>query len=119
MKDLARDYLETFESSNEDANEDALVRRIAYNLRTRISNAGTYSHIACADNKITYSSTTRGSNKPVAWDLIPKSDAYNVASFNLDRKRSAISAAFSFLTCLLYTSPSPRDATLSRMPSSA
>ena len=24
-----------------------------------------------------------------------------------------------FLTCLLYTSPSPRDATLSRMPSSA
>ena len=25
----------------------------------------------------------------------------------------------SFITCLLYTSPSPRDATLSRMPSSA
>ena len=24
-----------------------------------------------------------------------------------------------FFTCLLYTSPSPRDATLSRMPSSA
>ena len=24
-----------------------------------------------------------------------------------------------FLSCLLYTSPSPRDATLSRMPSSA
>ena len=24
-----------------------------------------------------------------------------------------------FMTCLLYTSPSPRDATLSRMPSSA
>ena len=27
--------------------------------------------------------------------------------------------AVSFMTCLLYTSPSPRDATLSRMPSSA
>ena len=27
--------------------------------------------------------------------------------------------AFAFVTCLLYTSPSPRDATLSRMPSSA
>ena len=27
--------------------------------------------------------------------------------------------AFNFETCLLYTSPSPRDATLSRMPSSA
>ena len=26
---------------------------------------------------------------------------------------------FDSLTCLLYTSPSPRDATLSRMPSSA
>ena len=26
---------------------------------------------------------------------------------------------FSYLGCLLYTSPSPRDATLSRMPSSA
>ena len=25
----------------------------------------------------------------------------------------------SYITCLLYTSPSPRDATLSRMPSSA
>ena len=28
-------------------------------------------------------------------------------------------AEWSFSTCLLYTSPSPRDATLSRMPSSA
>ena len=28
-------------------------------------------------------------------------------------------ASYSFNTCLLYTSPSPRDATLSRMPSSA
>ena len=27
--------------------------------------------------------------------------------------------AFTYLGCLLYTSPSPRDATLSRMPSSA
>ena len=28
-------------------------------------------------------------------------------------------ATYSGITCLLYTSPSPRDATLSRMPSSA
>ena len=27
--------------------------------------------------------------------------------------------SFNYKTCLLYTSPSPRDATLSRMPSSA
>ena len=34
---------------------------------------------------------------------------------NLDIKRSL----YSNISCLLYTSPSPRDATLSRMPSSA
>ena len=34
-------------------------------------------------------------------------------------KFTAILAAGFFITCLLYTSPSPRDATLSRMPSSA
>ena len=31
----------------------------------------------------------------------------------------AIDEAYQYLVCLLYTSPSPRDATLSRMPSSA
>ena len=30
-----------------------------------------------------------------------------------------IEASINYLPCLLYTSPSPRDATLSRMPSSA
>ena len=39
--------------------------------------------------------------------LAPKGDALYVAS------------AEGFKDCLLYTSPSPRDATLSRMPSSA
>ena len=33
--------------------------------------------------------------------------------------RAAASQMASLLSCLLYTSPSPRDATLSRMPSSA
>ena len=32
---------------------------------------------------------------------------------------SAVNLAGNTVTCLLYTSPSPRDATLSRMPSSA
>ena len=31
----------------------------------------------------------------------------------------AVDLAGGFVNCLLYTSPSPRDATLSRMPSSA
>ena len=34
-------------------------------------------------------------------------------------KRGKIDASIKISTCLLYTSPSPRDATLSRMPSSA
>ena len=33
--------------------------------------------------------------------------------------KSLIQKATMYVTCLLYTSPSPRDATLSRMPSSA
>ena len=32
---------------------------------------------------------------------------------------AAYGAFIEYVTCLLYTSPSPRDATLSRMPSSA
>ena len=35
------------------------------------------------------------------------------------REKLDVAAAVDFISCLLYTSPSPRDATLSRMPSSA
>ena len=35
------------------------------------------------------------------------------------RRRRVKRARYDFSACLLYTSPSPRDATLSRMPSSA
>jgi len=40
-------------------------------------------------------------------------DFQNIADGNLDM------ADYHIYICLLYTSPSPRDATLSRMPSSA
>ena len=43
-------------------------------------------------------------------DLV--SSRIEVLGFNLEEQRQ-------YFTCLLYTSPSPRDATLSRMPSSA
>ena len=36
-----------------------------------------------------------------------------------DFEGKVVVVAFLFTSCLLYTSPSPRDATLSRMPSSA
>ena len=42
-------------------------------------------------------------------------DGTGGAQFNNDRQK----IIFSHYSCLLYTSPSPRDATLSRMPSSA
>ena len=41
-------------------------------------------------------------------------------AFSSDAKKSKLSGEIMMLdACLLYTSPSPRDATLSRMPSSA
>ena len=42
-------------------------------------------------------------------------------SFIIDKPGGCFVTSFEayFFTCLLYTSPSPRDATLSRMPSSA
>ena len=44
---------------------------------------------------------------------IKRKKAYSVAVSRLDRAKTLMQG------CLLYTSPSPRDATLSRMPSSA
>ena len=40
-------------------------------------------------------------------------------SINVYRDQQGAGGVDCFATCLLYTSPSPRDATLSRMPSSA
>ena len=50
----------------------------------------------------------------------------STACFDVDKRllilpiwKSASNTVYDLLVCLLYTSPSPRDATLSRMPSSA
>ena len=61
------------------------------------------------------------------WEIAPFTLADSIADFSLtQRKQYAQMAADEGLEivglhwlCLLYTSPSPRDATLSRMPSSA
>ena len=42
-----------------------------------------------------------------------------IGPLQTNKTRAAIELADCIHTCLLYTSPSPRDATLSRMPSSA
>ena len=62
--------------------------------------------------------------------LVNKLNAFQISTGDLLReeikKNSDIGKAITndmsngkFISCLLYTSPSPRDATLSRMPSSA
>ena len=64
----------------------------------------------------------------LAWDSWYLKQIANYAPYLLQRpyynKEKSISSlnqiyAYHLFTCLLYTSPSPRDATLSRMPSSA
>ena len=47
------------------------------------------------------------------------SETVNFRNKNLDESNRSDDLAFSIDTCLLYTSPSPRDGLLSRMPSSA
>ena len=46
-------------------------------------------------------------------------DAYYFVREGLDFTQQKLTKAAGAKDCLLYTSPSPRDATLSRMPSSA
>ena len=46
-------------------------------------------------------------------------DGYNVKLSGTNNYEETKDSDVIIITCLLYTSPSPRDATLSRMPSSA
>ena len=54
--------------------------------------------------------TALKNNDPTVWDGVPIKTKHRTA---------AMMSLEAFMCCLLYTSPSPRDATLSRMPSSA
>jgi len=47
------------------------------------------------------------------------SSPYYIARLAADRLEELVEAASDFISCLLYTSPSPRDVEESRMPSSA
>ena len=53
------------------------------------------------------------------WLSFEKDDISSLKSISLSKPNQKPSIIESFLICLLYTSPSPRDSTLSRMPSSA
>ena len=73
-------------------------------------------------NRRKYKETTNSNHKqPVFDNLVSR-------QFDVDKKDSVYAGDITYiwtqegwlyLACLLYTSPSPRDATLSRMPSSA
>ena len=56
--------------------------------------------------------------EPVAGEVAPAATAWVMTSSALVLMMTLPGLAL-FYGCLLYTSPSPRDATLSRMPSSA
>ena len=52
-------------------------------------------------------------------DPLPEKPPASQRSLDEARVRAAFAAPMDLSTCLLYTSPSPRDGLLSRMPSSA
>ena len=52
-------------------------------------------------------------------ELVPSIEKVRMVNSGTEATMSAIRLARGYTSCLLYTSPSPRDATLSRMPSSA
>ena len=78
---------------------------------------------ACSSGECDY--TGQLSTNPYGWNAranVLYIDQPRFVGFSYgygDFVTSSIDAGTDFVTCLLYTSPSPRDATLSRMPSSA
>ena len=57
-------------------------------------------------------------NEVSAQNVIKGLESRNMSGYYAADREAAVKQALE-LICLLYTSPSPRDATLSRMPSSA
>ena len=61
-----------------------------------------------------------GGDAPISVQTMTNTDTEDVAA-TIDQVRAAVKAGADMvrISCLLYTSPSPRDRSLSRMPSSA
>ena len=55
----------------------------------------------------------------VAGDIVEATKDVKVTKPLPERDKTEVRKDYEYTSCLLYTSPSPRDATLSRMPSSA
>ena len=65
-----------------------------------------------SNSKLVYSTDKTLTNLDESVDVVSVRASEQKVRLHLDRKKGG-------KVCLLYTSPSPRDATLSRMPSSA
>ena len=72
--------------------------------------------VACDTYTWIDGNTYTASNNTATHTLLAANGCDSIVSLDLTINYSPV---FSFASCLLYTSPSPRDATLSRMPSSA
>ena len=73
--------------------------------------------VSLSDNTTTTTAINIEDYPVVLAQCLNKEQGYNITTpFDIEDLKSTISQ---LSNCLLYTSPSPRDATLSRMPSSA
>ena len=99
---LVNQWLLAFERALDAADEDALAKLFVEDSHWRDVLAYTW-HL-----------TPRLGNRAIADGLLARQPVVKAHDFAVSEERTP-----PHMVCLLYTSPSPRDATLSRMPSSA
>ena len=80
----------------------------------------TYSGSSSHGNTVQYGGTQTHQNRiTVSNHPVYSNPSYGATTYPASSSSQYVTSAGSTYSCLLYTSPSPRDATLSRMPSSA
>ena len=86
-----------------------------------VSTSGEVDSTSVGSNVVTYTATDRAGNSAVVERTVNVVAAGNVEVYAQPGTSNGVleSSKYQVTVCLLYTSPSPRDATLSRMPSSA
>ena len=97
--------------------KDTVITDNYYQIRYPFKATGNYGlHLDQVEEQTTFEPIDMDDLYDTTENLIGQSDDADVIA----TERAALeSSAGWFIDCLLYTSPSPRDATLSRMPSSA
>ena len=88
-----------------------------YDIYVRFKEEQRYNNSALFNQNIIFRDPATGQIKEVPVSAVTTTK--NTSSFNAIKHRDSKRVVTVYSACLLYTSPSPRDATLSRMPSSA